>query len=572
MATRDSRRISDGVLSLEGGIDSGKSPNLVGLNQSAFAINTTFRGGWPYPRPAWKKIDLTFDNEDTEALFKDFLFQTAGDYLSDQGDGSLISLQGGRVFRAVMTNGYQFAVQDISIAGDLNPSNRELAWSAQAENFFIINDGQTLPYIFNGASARRAMEDEIPVSRQLVYYMGRIWVADGRFYIAGDIVFGDGNRSNILKFTENTYYNEGGSFAVPMSFGDITGFYPLPTLDTAIGQGELAVFTRNGIFLNQVPQDRDTWKNTRDPIQRVIQLAYGATSQDSIIAVNSDLFYRSPDGIRSLIAAVRNFGDGNGNTPISMEMNRVLLQDPDAFLKYCSAVLFDNRTLTTTSPGIRQGHGTFHRGLASLDFDLVTSMRGKAPAAWEGVWTGLNILKVVKATHQNRERCFAYVLNASDEIEIWELTKDGKFDNDTQRIEWSIESRSMDFQTKFDQKNLNSGDIFIDQLTGTADIDVDFRPDSHPCWIDWDNWQECAKYKFCVDDFGTCPTLPNYKEQYRPKHQLTQPPDTFDPNTKEQYRTFFELQTRIKITGYCRLKQQRYNAYVTEEVPYARHL
>jgi hypothetical protein len=570
--TVDPRRVSDGSLNLEGGIDSGRAPNLLAPNQAAFAINTTFRGGWAHPRPGLRRITLSFPNEDTEALFKDTLFQDAGDYVSDAGDGSLISMHGGRVFRVSLTSGYQFQVQDISIPGDYNPSNRTSAWTTQAENYFIINDGQTLPYIFNGASARRAKEREIPVSRQIVYYMGRIWVAFGRFYIAGDIVFGEGNRSDILKFTENDYYNEGGSFAVPANYGEITGFYPLPTLDTVIGQGELAVFAQDGVFLNQVPQDRATWKSTKTPLQRVIELANGATSQDSIVAVNSDLYYRSNDGIRSLIAAVRNFGDGPGNTPISSELNRILLQDPDEFLNFCSAVRFNNRLLTTSSPGLRQGHGTYHRCLAVLDFDLITSMRNRTAPAWEGIWTGLNILKVVTVKHKKVPRCFVYALNDSDEIEIWELTKDDKFDNDTSRIEWSIESRSMDFQTKFDQKNLNSGDIFIDQLTGTVDIDMDFRPDSHPCWIDWDNWQECAKYKFCVDDFGTCPTLPNYKEQYRAKHQLTQPPDTFDPVTREQYRTFFELETRLKITGYCRLKQQRYNAYVMEEAPYARNL
>lgn len=570
--TRDPNRLSDGILVLAGGIDSGKAPNIIFPDQCAFAINTTFRGGWPMPRPGYKKIELSFPDEDTEAAFRDTLFQEASDYVTDAGDGSLISMHGGHVFRVVLNSGYQFTVQEISIPGDYNPSNRQFAWSTQAQNFFIINDGQTLPYIFNGASARRAMADEIPVSRQIVYYMGRIWVAFGRFYMAGDIVFGDGNRDSILKFTENTYYNEGGSFAVPANYGDITGFYPLPTLDTAIGQGELAVFTTDGVFLNQVPQDRATWKNTQTPLQRVIELANGATAQDAIVAVNSDLYYRSPDGVRSLIAAVRNFGDGPGNTPISSEMNRILLQDPAAFLGYASGVLFNNRLLMTASPGIRQGHGVYHRCLCSLDFDLVTSMRGKLPPAWEGIWTGVNILKVVKVKHQRTTRCFVYTLNADDEIELWEITKDDKFDNDEVRIEWSMESRAMDFQNKFDQKNLNSGDVFIDQLTGTVDIDMDFRPDSYPCWIDWDNWQECAKYKFCIDDFGTCPTLPNYKEQYRPKHQLIQPPDTFDPITLEQYRTFYELQTRIAIKGYCRLKQQRYNAYIRQEAPYGKNL
>lgn len=580
MSTNAPRRVSDGYFELSAGVDSGKTPNLIPKNCAAWATNTTFRGGWPTCRPGYRKIELDFGGDEAlEEAFKNALFQVGDGYVADSGAGSLISMHGGRVFRVNITNS-TFPVQEISISGDYNPDNRERAWSVQAENYFIIQDGQSKPFIFNGASAVRATETQIPVGKQMTYYMGRIWVANGRQYLAGDIVFGPsgsaglGFRDSILYMTENAYLAGGGSFAVPVSAGEITALVPIANVNTALGQGDLIVFTESAVFATLVPQDRVQWQNTTQPLQRMIQLANGAYSQAGVTNVNEDLFYRSSDGIRSLAFSVRNAGQW-GNTPISNEVIRALSRDPDGFLKFCSAVNFDNRLLCTTSPGYRHGRGVYHRALVVLDFDLITGMLSKAPPAWEGVWTGLSILKVVTVVHNTVPRCFAYVLNGEHEIELWEITKDDHFDYDgseKRRIVWSQESRSMDFGSKFDAKKLFAGDLFFDELNGQVNFDIDFRPDSYPCWIDWDSWEECAKTQFCADDFGTCPTLPNWKEQYRPKRQLVQPPDTMDPILNSMYRIGYEFQVRLTITGKARSKQLRINCQDVSEKPFGKQL
>lgn len=573
--TRDKLRLSDGYISSEGGIDSGRSPNLLAANQWAFAINATFRGGWPTPRPGYRKIILNFeDDEDLQAAFEDGRFQVAGDYNPDDGSGSLINMVSGRVFRINLTNTQTFPVQEISIPGDLNNPTRYQAWCCQGENFFIIEDGQTKPFIYNGASARRAGPREIPVGNQIVYYMGRLWVARGREYVGGDIVFGPNGtpglnfRDSMLKFEENTFLNEGGAFNVPVQAGNITAMKPIANINTVLGQGELIIYTENSVFANLVPQDRAVWKNTTNPIQRIVRLANGTYSQNAVVNVNEDLFDRSDNGIGSLAFSVRNAGQW-GNTPISNEMNRILLADSRDFLKYASGVEFDNRLLMTASPGFSQDHGVYHRCLVSLDFDLITSMHQRLPPAWEGIWTGLRILQLVTVKHFGVKRCFAYVLNADDKIELWEITKDDRFDNngDDVRIQWSLESRSMDFGSKFDMKQLEAGDSFYDRLVGTANFDLKFRPDSHPCWVDWDSWEECAKYRLCEGEFGECPNLPNYQEQYRPKRQFVQPPDTMDPILKKMFRNGYEFQVLLTITGHVRQKQLRLNSRAVQELP-----
>jgi hypothetical protein len=84
------------------------------------------------------------------------------------------------------------------------------------------------------------------------------------------------------------------------------------------------------------------------------------------------------------------------------------------------------------------------------------------------------------------KRCFVFSLNEFDEIELYELTKDSHFDHDgtdNVRIEWEEESRAMNFGNAYEMKQLESSDLFWDSVDGDVSIQIQFRPDSYPCWI-----------------------------------------------------------------------------------------
>lgn len=573
MSVRDPHRISDGSLSLEGGCDTGRTPNLLAANQIQFGTNATLRGGWAMPRPGVRKIVLSFSSEEDEANFHRN-FQGAGAYTYDAGTGSLISQQGGRQFRIDLSLSNTFKVADISIADDLNPNNRLVTTALQAENYFIIQDGQSKPFIYNGASSQRAVaaQGQIPTCEHMAYVLGRLWGSQGNSYIAGDIVYGSSgseaqdHRDAILYFTENDFLNEGGAFSVPLSSGPITAMLPIANINTAIGQAGLVIHTPGAIFTNSVPADRTQWKNLTTPIQQIIQINYGGVASGAITNVNGDQYYRAADGWRSLVYAVRNFGEP-GNFPISREMSYILDSDDPNLLPQASSVLFNNRLLGTCSP-TRSDMGTFHRGLVVINFDLISSMRQKTPPAWEPIWTGWKILKVVTVKHLGVERCFLYVLNeAEDGIELWEITTGDQFDNFTNRIEWTIASRAYNFGNSFDLKKLQSTDIFIDRVSGDVDITLQYKPDGYPCWLPWTTFKTCAKNQTCADDLENCEMPTTKQESYQTKLQATQPPDTFNPVTKEMFRTCFEVQTRLVVKGFCRIKQQRIDAHTTQEIP-----
>lgn len=466
--------------------------------------------------------------------------------------------------------GNAVAIADVVSFVGFDPNNplKKKNWSRQAENYWILQDNQSYPIIFDGSKAFRSdpAKNQIPVGNVMAYVQGRLAVAlPGRqTYSVGDIIFGQSGtivndgRDAILYFTENMYLNEGGDFiarvfGAPSNAGDILAMQTGNQSDTSLGQGPMLVGSQNIVFSVNLPFDRTIWKNLANALQTANPII-GMTGQDTTIAINTDIWYRSLDGIRSYITAQRQFNGSWANTPMSSEVDEVLSADTDHWLEWGSAVLFDNRLLTTVSPQ-RSPNGYYHRGLVALDFNLTSGMRHKTGPAWEGVWTGLRILKIVAGLVNKKPRCFMYVLNDTSEIELWELTTDEKYDNGADRIEWSADLRSMNCGNSDAFKKLETARMIFTELSGTLDCTVQYRTDEAPCWYDWKSFTRCAKDKDCGPFACTGPVT--YQPQSRWPVRLPQPPDAMETITKRKRRTGFEHQLRLSMTGWASLRQVR---------------
>lgn len=361
----------------------------------------------------------------------------------------------------------------------------------------------------------------------------------------------------MLKFTENNYIAEGGSFSVPMVAGTINAMRFVANIDTSIGQGPLQVFTDQVVFSINTPLDRPTWQDQEYPLQTLSVIGYGAKAQNSTVLVNGDIWYRAVDGIRSFQVARRDFGTWV-NTPMSREMDELLLADDQNLLRFGSAVLFDNRLLMTCMPQRKHDHGVFHKGLIALDFNPVSSVRGRLPLAYDGLWTGLRVLQILKGTINGVERCFIFSLNTSNKIELWELSTAAKFDSVDNAIPWSFTTRSFGFNRGgWELLRLDGGDIWLDELNGTASFNVDYRPDQYPFWLDWHTFSKCATTACAVQSTGACITLAEPKPQYRPRARLPAPSDDCEEATSKPYRQGYEFQALVQVTGYCRIKKMR---------------
>lgn len=419
---------------------------------------------------------------------------------------------------------------------------------------------------------RRIGTPQLPPGRMGAYGMGRNWMSlvDGRQFVASDLVGGSSGteaneyRDAVLNISENLYLAGGGNFMVPGSIGDIKAMRFTATLDASLGQGPLQVFTPNGVFSCQAPVDRMTWQDLTNPILTQSLITNGGLGQDSTVLANGDILFRSKDGIRSLILARRDFSTW-GNVPASREVDDSLARDAQGLLAYGSAVVFDNRLLMTYAP-VNDAHGVYHRGLIALNFDPVSSLRGKAPSVYDGIWTGTNILKIVKGEFSDIERCFAFCLNTeTDNLEVWELlTSDSTEirDDGTLDIIWEIQSPALFRQDPRDRKllRLAGGEIMVSDMQGTVQIQVWYRPDWYPCWTLWHAWEDCA-LESVPEDADT----ENYQPGFRPRAGLGEPdPTRCDPFTNRPLREGHHFQVRVKISGHCTFQGGNFTAV---EVP-----
>lgn len=325
----------------------------------------------------------------------------------------------------------------------------------------------------------------------------------------------NGDDSDLLRFTETTYLNEGGSFQIPSQMGQIRGFAFQAISDTSTGQGDLLVFGERGAVTFSVAVPREQWKNTPG-FMRVALDNIGLVADRTVVAVNNDVYFRSQDGIRSYRHARAQI-EGYNLTPLSSEMDAVMDFDTEGLLGASSAVYFDNRLLLTVSPRENylniqdepiQLRPVSFRGIAALDFNGMGVAGNKRPAVWDGVWTGLDVLQLVTGVTKRLPRCFIFSYDVeSNSNSLWENYPWALFDfpmgASNRKIQCAIETRAYDFETPYNLKKLERGDIWIGELSGDTMVNVYWRPDENPCWFSWHSFNTCSEYETCIDTVAT---------------------------------------------------------------------
>lgn len=564
MAVTERNRGVEISRNINGGVDSGISATQIAPTQFAKAFNITFRGGEPTCRPGWKTLPITWGDPADEVKWNTGAYQGAGVFIMDNGIPFLVVSVGGNIF----------AINTLNLVGKWlaggNSSVLKKAWFQQAEDILIIQDGQSRPFLWDGAVIRRAGVFEVPTGTAMAYGRGRLWVALVRSYIGGDIVYGDlvYGRRNIIRFTENTFLNEGGAFGVPVQDGQINALCFVARQDDGVKEGGLMVMTSGTIYEFEAPMDRTVWKDLQQPIQRFALIGFGSLGSSCVGNVNGDLWFRSEDGIRSFYYGQRFFNTW-GNTPQSTEVNWILNADTRSMLFYSSAVNFDNRFLTTALP-YKNDRGYVFRGFTAIDFTGVSSLRRVNDPAWEGFWACKNdlpIFQLLAADTQNGRKCWSFALNGSD-IELFELTKFNNYDDDIP-INWWYETRDFDWTDDTERKRLSHVEQWHREARGRFTTTVLYRSDEQPCWNPIRSWEECVVERQCsltLDDPIIPPCHPPAMKQpvSLPRRGSTQPEDTSNCSEKTPNRVGYTIQFRHEHTGKAKIKRLK---YVAEKIP-----
>lgn len=435
-----------------------------------------------------------------------------------------------------------------------------------AANYTIVAPATGLPIV---------SVPEIPAGRMGAYGLGvnSFSLTDGISYATSDVVgSGAGTPANsyrdaVLKMTQNTFLRGGGSFRLPGT-GDLISavLYP-PLLDTSLGQGPLEIGTPFSFFSNAVIGTfPGIWADITSPIQTESLKDNGPLGQNSTVLVNSDTYFRSNIGIGSLLIARRDFGTNSpGNKTISNEIGRILDPDNQALLPYGSAFSFDNRFQCTVSP-LTTSAGVCHQGTVSLNFDLLSTMRATVPAAWEGLWTGLNLLQLITGRVNGVRRSFAFSYNFTlNQIELYEMSKEKTTsfaDNDTTSILWAFETPVILNKQVKDPNTLvqlRDGEIYLSDIQGAVHVAVYYRPDFYPCWTLWNEFDVCQSTD-----------ANNSKSGYRMRVGLGEPSVTpSELGNNRPLRNGYFFQCRIVIIGSCVFKGMRVAAITQPQAVYA---
>lgn len=457
----------------------------------------------------------------------------------------------------------------------------------QGNEFLVIQAGDysSLPLFWDGVFLRKSIGinnnavtpgtpavNELPAAGPMDYYMGRIWYAQRNLFSAGDISGGQsgtslyGFRDSILDVTENPLVVGGDGFATPADEGPITALAHNANQDAALGQGKLFAFTGKGAHQLTVPVTRADWiaaNSSNQPLLVPVILANGAASDRAVVSANEDLFYQSPQAdIRTLKTAVR-YSSQWGNLPISSNVNRVTQFSDQSLLNFATGIFFDNRMMQSALP-VSTPHGVVHQALTVLDFESISSYGEALVPTWQGMYEGLDILQLFTGIFAGRERAFAITVSRVDfTIQLWEITKDDKFDNADSRIQMIAELPAFTWGNEFSLKQQVSAEIWIDRLFGEVTFLMEYRPDGESCWQKWHEWKVCAPRNSCENtapnpctglSMAICYPLVPFGEGYRQTMTLPTPPKNCSSTSGRPAFVNFQCQPRLTIKGFCRVR------------------
>jgi hypothetical protein len=269
-----------------------------------------------------------------------------------------------------------------------------------------------------------------------------------------------------------------------------------------------------------------------------------------LTSINGDIWFRSVDGWR-LYRQARALSVGWPQVPLSSEIRPYIDSDTISLLKFGSCIQFDRRLIGTSSPVPHQGR-FFHRGLVSLDFDIVSSFGTASTPAWDGHWTGPRITFLATGNFNDTPRAFAFGLDDDDHNVLYEISKNDPDDFDGP-IHSHITTRALSEQSSVSEKKIYGGDVWVNDVTEDVDLTVTYKPDDYPDWLAWHTFPT-----FTPLSGGNSGLVQNTERPaFQPRKTLPKVDEIEDPNTQRVTRRFYQLLVNFDWIGHMSILRFR---------------
>lgn len=569
--------INDGHNAITG--ITGGNPVLIGLDRAANAVNRFFRNDINGTRLPFREFPLTFSDPEDETLFRQGNVQGAFFYTGRVPTTSvtiaaqqqlyfpnylIVSIAG--VIFAILMQGSAGTVIRLSMLGSINNPLLLHTWFAQGYEWLFVQNGEQNCIIWNGQDTTKFANyfranpvlNQMPVGGAMAYIYGMMVVtsADGRNQIAvGDQAYSNNqtNSTDIYKFTDMTYWAEGGYFDIAADLGDIMGVSAMPYLDTGAGQNELVVLCRLGASSFDLSGDRTTWLNNQ--VQRISLIGQGCVSTHSLALLNGDLIYKSIDGIRSYANSRIEFQQGDSQVPMSYDVDRWLRQENRSQLEFNCQVAWNNMVFSTVMPMMRPcalpgcGYHRYHRGMVALDCQPESQIEGGNPS-WQGLWTGPRPTAFADGYDGGTHRAFCFSFDTDGKNRIYEFMKEGDFDisNGSKKTIVSMYDTKAFFGQQsdvFSHKRLIGCNVELSDIVQPVQFTIKYRPDNSPEFVPWKTQQMGCP---CVPPVDCGPLM---RQPGWGRWNFGNPDNSCAPGSATMANIFRTAQFRVMLAGKC---------------------
>ncbi len=530
------------------------------------AVNVTFRGLAPKTRPGFVARETLSEDPETPRGFKKGYLQGAFDYRPDSGNPTMVLVIDGSIY--LWEPSTDVLLRQDASAGPMSPQ-AERVWAQQRGGELIIQDGVHRPRIVVPGSTRvsKRSTKEIPVGTCMANGHGRVTMAtvNRRTFIAGDHELAQGVVPDVglHTFTDTDYLFNAGAMQPPSEHGEIIAQKYVQQYDTSTGVGALVVFSDRGLtaFATNVP--RTQWSS--QDISQVLMSGdnVGAVSPDAVVPYGEDLFYVSPEGLKSIRTARAT------NLPFQVvNLSADVLpiwQDQDRYTrKFCSAVAHDSRILYTVGASQERPDGRpprpYFKGILAYNLDPVNGRLGRP--VQDGLWTGLKIQRLVSVGHKS-----FIIAWDNGENRIYEIDPEARHDVDP-----SGEDRAIGCQLWFgtsafeglgEWKDIGKVSLGLRKLVGKVKARVKLRFDQSPRLVTSFTFEHEAGYK--VRPVGTVDEIPTLQPHHLIRREGAGGSESdrlCDPTTGQLLTQFREAQPVIEWDGSATFEQVEVEAKV----------
>jgi hypothetical protein len=359
-------------------------------------------------------------------------------------------------------------------------------------------------------SSKTTNFSETPLGEMMAWSGDRLWVARGNRLFASDL-------EDPLKFTENIYFAEGGSF---FTAEPITGMAEIPGLKTP----QLAVFTNTMTYvLASGVRDRTTWKAYPN-FQAVLFPSVGCTSHRSICSQFGLLWWMTPTGITNFNAAQQaQITSTLAPMDVAMAVSKGNLS-PNVE-QVCSGT-FENYGLFSMPSGSRRNKHTW-----IMDRAVVAAINESSSATWNSFWTGTFPVEWASGPVNNVQRIFHVSPDPDGKNRLWEAFIADRRDNSLPITSYVETKTHIDFSPKatgLDKKRLLFAEVNFTEMYGDVS-----------CTIFWAGlrgvYKKLAEFNWTATEGelteGVEVTMQDELVGYRPQSRTVRAPEIPETNT-----------------------------------------